>query len=273
MKFYGLLGDERVYKSLSPVMFESIFSALGHDGRYVVFNIDRPDVHKAVHAVKVARFSGVNVTTPHKESVIPHLDGLDECARAVGAVNTIVFNENAALGFNTDIGGFGDLLDYYRVVLKDSHVVIVGGGGATRAVLYALLERGCKLVSVVNRTYVKSKELVDRIGGTAIKLEEAGHALKECTLMVNTTSISEIHEASAFFELFSGERCFEQLRTVIDINYGRKTNFWAQLAHDHGADFVDGLFMLAAQAKRSFHLWTGETVSIDHFLQPLGFRQ
>ncbi len=85
--------------------------------------------------IRALNISGVNVTVPHKETIIPFLDGLSDRARAIGAVNTIVRDGQSLIGHNTDVGGFGDLLDKYRVSPNNSDVVILGAGGATRAVL------------------------------------------------------------------------------------------------------------------------------------------
>lgn len=270
MKVFGLIGDHRVQNSLSPMMFEAVFSALRYDARYVAFNLDQKDLQRALNAAKSAGMVGLNVTVPYKESVIPYIDSLSPKAAQVGAVNTIAFRQDHALGFNTDIGGFIDMLEHCGISANVSDVCVVGAGGAAKAVIYSFITSGCRSVNVINRTYSKSCEVASRVGGIAIRLEDAIKVLETCSLLVNTTSISETGQAPEFTSLFFGNIRFKKLHTIIDINYGRQENLWHLLAQRIGARFVDGLFMLAAQARRSFFLWTGETVRIEEFLKPLG---
>ncbi len=270
MKVYCVIGDQRVERSLSPIMHNSVFSEYVMNCKYVAFRIEPADLENAVLGIRSLNISGVNVTVPHKEDVIPFLDGLSDRARAIGAVNTIVRDGQSLIGHNTDAGGFGDLLDKYRVSPNNSDVVILGAGGATRAVLHLFIERGYEKVSVINRTYKKGLELTAKLGGLAIPPENTTEALRKATLLINTTSVSEVAEGPSFMEIFSNEARLDKLRLVIDINYGRKTNFWASLAENNGAGFTDGLYMLAAQARRSFRLWTGEEPAIEDFLRPVG---
>ncbi len=270
MKVYCVIGDQRVTMSLSPVMHNSVISELGLDSKYVAFSIEPANLENAILGIRSLGVSGVNVTVPHKETIIPFLDGLSDSASVIGAVNTIVRHGQSLIGHNTDVGGFGDLLDYHGFSPDGSDVVIIGAGGATRAVLFSFMERGYRNVAVVNRTYKKSMELTGRLGGLAIPFENVSEVLRNAGLLVNTTSVSEIVESSPFIDLFSKIGRLNKLQLVIDINYGRKTNFWASLAEKNGASFTDGLYMLAAQARRSFQLWTGEMPSLDDFLRPIG---
>jgi shikimate dehydrogenase len=251
-------------------MHNSVFSEYGMNCKYVAFRIEPADLENAILGIRSLNISGVNVTVPHKETAIPFLDGLSDRARAIGAVNTIVREGQSLIGHNTDAGGFGDLLDKYRVSPNNSDVVILGAGGATRAVLHLFIERGYKMVSCINRTYKKSLDLTAKLGGLAIPLENTSEVLRKATLLVNTTSVSEAADGPSFMETFYNKAKLDKLRLVIDINYGRKINFWASLAENNGAGFTDGLYMLAAQARRSFHLWTGENPVIEDFLRPVG---
>lgn len=270
MTTYGLIGDQRVRNSLSPVMFNALFKRLGCDWRYVAYSADPKDLPHVAEALKLGEWNGANVTIPYKEAVIPYLDGLSQGAAAVGAVNTIRFDRGQILGCNTDVGGFDDLLDRYGMSSLPFDVCILGAGGATRAVLHSVVRRCRGSVNVINRTYSKSCDLTSRLGGAAIPLEDAAQALETCTLLINTTSVSERDEASRFLPMLSDEVRLKKLRVIIDINYGRKSNFWRELAAANHAQFVDGLYMLAAQARRSFFLWTGQCIDLELFLKPLG---
>ena len=270
MNVYCVIGDQRVQRSLSPIMHNSVFSGLEMDSKYVAFTIEPADLKNAVLGIKSLNISGANVTVPHKETIIPFLDGLSARAQTIGAVNTIVRNERAIVGHNTDVGGFGDLLDKFGICPKNSDVLIVGAGGATRAILYSFVERGYRKVSVVNRTHEKAIDLTSRLGGNAIPLENLTESLRATTLLVNTTSVSDFSEGSYFTETIFSCLRFDNLQMVVDINYGRKPNLWADLAKRNNVAFVDGLYMLAAQARRSFQLWTGIITQMECFLRPLG---
>ncbi len=163
MKIYCVIGDERVNRSLSPRMHNSVFSRLDMDSMYVAVNVKPHDLEKAVDAIRCLGFSGVNVTVPHKEAIIPYLDCLSDEATSIGAVNTLVFQNGSAIGHNTDVGGFGDLLDFRGFNSENSDVAIVGAGGAARAVLCSLKDRGAK-ITVINRTLEKAIKLTENIG-------------------------------------------------------------------------------------------------------------
>ncbi len=270
MNVFGLIGDRRVKSSLSPVMFESVFAAMGYDGKYVVFNLDKKDLHKAIHDAKSAGLAGLNVTVPHKESVMACLDGLSQNAAEVGAVNTISFKGDRAVGFNTDTGGFGDLLEHCQIATTDSDICIIGAGGAAKAVLHRATKLNCRSINVINRTYSKAHTLSMLLGGTAVPMESASEVLETCSVLINTTSVSEVEQSPQFLNAFMRRIHFRRLQTIVDINYGRKDNFWCQLAKANGAQFVDGLFMLAAQGRRSFFVWTGQRIAIERFMEPLG---
>jgi shikimate dehydrogenase len=239
------------------------------DSMYIAVNVKPHGLDKAVDAIKCLGFSGVNVTVPHKEAIIPYLDCLSDEAATVGAVNTLVFQNGSAIGHNTDVGGFGDLLDFSGFNSENSDVVIVGAGGAARAVLCSLKDRGTR-ITVINRTLEKAVKLTENIGGSPASLEDAPKILGKVTLLVNTTDVSEDSVGSELTSILNDAGPLRRLKLVIDINYGRTNNLWSLLAQRNTAEFHDGLYMLAAQARRSFNLWTGLKPDMKEFLSPLG---
>jgi len=269
MKIYCVIGDERVNRSLSPRMHNSVFSRLGMGSMYIAVNVNPATLGKAVDAMKCLGFSGVNVTIPHKEAIIPYLDCLSDEAATVGAVNTLVFQSGSAIGHNTDVGGFGDLLDFRGFNPEKSDVVIVGAGGAARAVICSLNDRGAR-ITVINRTLEKTIKLTENLGGSPAPLEDAPKILEKAMLLVNTTDVSEDSGGSELASILKHAGPLRRLKLVIDINYGRTNNIWSLLAQRNTAEFHDGLYMLAAQARRSFNLWTGLKPDMNDFLSPLG---
>lgn len=251
-------------------MHNSVFSDLGLDSHYVSFAVEPNDLRNAVLGIKSLNISGANVTVPYKEKIISFLDGLSDGANFMGAVNTLVRDGKSIVGHNTDVGGFGDLLDRFEMSAQNSDALIIGAGGATRAVLCSFIERGYRSVKVINRTHEKAIALTSKFGGIAISIDNIGDSLRSATLLVNTTSASDFSEASDFTRSIFNFPQFDSLKMVIDINYGRKSSTWAELAKRHDAKFADGLYMLAAQARRSFQLWTGLIPPMENFLRPLG---
>jgi shikimate dehydrogenase len=272
MEIYCIIGDRRVASSLSPLIHNSVFAERSAESLYVPFSVEEGELKGAVQGIRSLGIGGANVTVPHKETVIPFLDGLSEEARAVGAVNTIVRDGKSLIGHNTDVGGFGDLLEFSGFSTEGSDVLLLGAGGAAHAVLRSLIDHGAGNVSVANRTYEKSVEITGKLGGIPIPIEQAKDALLKANLLVNTTSVFDESEANYFSGLAPKRRQrLDNLGLVIDINYGHEKTFWAKVAEKNNAEFMDGLFMLVAQARRSFQLWTGEDVTIAEFLRPLDF--
>lgn len=272
MQIYCVIGDRRVASSLSPLIHNSVFAERSTESLYVPFGVEEGELKGAIQGIRSLGIAGVNVTVPHKETIIPFLDSLSEEARVVGAVNTIVRDGQSLIGHNTDVGGFGDLLEFSGFSIGGSDVLLFGAGGAARAVLRSLIDHSAGNVTVANRTYEKSLQITSKLGGNPIPIEQAKEALLKANLLVNTTSVSEASNASNFRDMVPKKhRRLDNLALVIDINYGLEKNFWAKVAEKNSAQFMDGLFMLVAQARRSFQLWTGEEVSIADFLHPLDF--
>lgn len=272
MQIYCVIGDRRVASSLSPLIHNSVFAERSTESLYVPFGVEEGELKGAIQGIRSLGIAGVNVTVPHKETIIPFLDSLSEEARVVGAVNTIVRDGQSLIGHNTDVGGFGDLLEFSGFSIGGSDVLLLGAGGAARAVLRSLIDHRAGNVTVANRTYEKSLQITSKLGGNPIPIEQAKEALLKANLLVNTTSVSEASNASNFSDMVPKKRRrLDNLALVIDINYGLEKNFWAKVAEKNSAQFMDGLFMLVAQARRSFQLWTGEEVSIADFLRPLDF--
>lgn len=272
MEIYCVIGDHRVANSASPLIHNAVFSYRSVESLYVPFDVAQGELKGAVQGIRSLGIAGANVTVPHKETIIEFLDGLSEEAKAVGAVNTIVRDGQSLIGHNTDIGGFRDMLEFSGFPIEGADVLLLGAGGAARAVLWSLLDHGAGNVTVANRTYEKSVEITSKLGGKPIPIEQAKDALLKTNLLVNTTSVFDESECIHFSGLAPKRRRKpDNLAFVIDINYGHEKNFWAKVAEKNSAKFMDGMFMLIAQARRSFQLWTGEDISMDDYIIPLDF--
>jgi len=263
----GIVGDRRVSRSLSPRMHNAVIQGRGLRGVYAPFAVEPGRMAQAVAGIKALGIDGVNVTVPHKEEAARRVDRLDEAARRIGAVNTIVRNAQILEGHNTDADGFADALAQGGFEAEGRSALVVGAGGAARAVLFALGRLGAQ-VRLAGRNWTKVKTLADELGVEAVKWAEWPEAAAGVDLLINAASVSSPDEAPDLAAAAARVR-LERARLVFDLNYGRDENFWRDLAESHGAAFMDGLIMLAAQARRSFALWTGIEAAFEEFYQPL----
>jgi len=260
----GIISDERALKSKSPAMHNAVMRRHGIRGTYVPFQV-RPDrVGDAVRGLPALGITGVNVTVPYKESVMPHLDELSVEAEAIGAVNTIACREGRLIGFNTDAAGFADTLFEAGFEAGERGAIVVGTGGAAKAVLWVLREAGARPLLLAGRDARRTAELAGTVTAEAIALDDLPRRVGEAELLVNATTASSRAESADLADRASGLDG-SGLKLVLDLNYGRSDNFWQILARKHRAVFMDGLAMLAHQARRSFAIWTGRDLGPDDF--------
>ena len=260
----GIIGDQRVEHSLSPRMHNAVMAKLGLDGVYVRFAVEPQNVAAAITGIKALGLAGVNVTVPYKRAVLPYLSRLSDEAAALGAVNTIKCEPEGMVGYNTDMGGFRQALSETGFKAEGSIALVLGAGGAARAVVLALVRGGAE-VMVAARKPVQSTALCDELGGKGISLEQAVEILPGADLLVNAASVSAPMESPEMLAWARNVPAADKLALVLDINYGRDQNMWEQLAQKNGAQFRDGLPMLAHQARLSFQIWAGIETPVDGF--------
>ncbi len=267
-KVYCIFGDERVFNSKSPEMFSAVFKQVGLRCVYVPF-MSRPEkIADAVASIRALNIAGVNVTVPHKESVIPHIDILSEGAKIIGAVNTIAWDGDALKGYNTNAIGFMDTLEEIGWEVPGKRALVFGSGGAARAVVFILNWLRAEAVYIAARNEVRAMDMAERLGGEAVALEDVRAGPVDVDLIINATSVSAEDESPEFAALVGG-LTLEGCELLLDLNYGREVNIWEQKAAASGVRFMDGLRPLAYQARRTFALWTGVQVEPNEFLTVL----
>lgn len=265
MKIFCILGDERIYLSRSPAMFQAILKQTGIRGAYVPFKVAPEDIGRAVSGLRTLNITGANVTVPYKEAVIPHLDILSEGANIIGAVNTIVRMDDNLKGYNTNAIGIMDALSKARFEIPGKTVLLLGTGGAGKTIAFILNWLRAKKIFIAGRNMEKINAVVDRFGGEPVLIDDLESQTLPVELMVNATSISSTEESaelSALIRTLNLPDC----QLILDLNYGRRENFWRKKALDNNIRFMDGLSPLAFQARRTFDLWTGLTVQTEDFL-------
>lgn len=265
-RFAGVIGWP-VGHSLSPSMHNAAFRALGLDWAYLAFPIRPDDVQHAVTGLFRAGCAGLNVTIPHKHAVLDCCDEVSPAARAIGAANTLVPIDGGGIrGDNTDAEGFLRALDEAAPVALDGHeVLMIGAGGAARAVAFALKGRGAH-VRVANRTREKALELGEPIPFERDAMERAAST---AALVVNATSLGmgtdEVPVELPLDALDHGSVAY-------DLVYRAGPTPWLAAAAERGARVVDGQGMLLHQGAAAFRQWTGVDPPLDAMRQGLAGR-
>ncbi|MCY3904728.1 MAG: shikimate dehydrogenase [Caldilineaceae bacterium] len=264
----GLFGWP-VTHSVSPQMHNAAFVARQMNWRYLAFGVPPERVGEAVAALPALGLRGVNVTVPHKQAVMPHLQHWTAAAEAIGAVNTIVVGEDGELtGDNTDAAGFIADLRAHEVDPCGMRTLIVGAGGSARAAVYGLAEAGVRSVRILNRTVDKAVELAAtmqgyfseiRIDGGAFPGEVAAGA-ESADLIVNCTSLGmDPHVEGLPWE---EDVEFRDDQIVYDLVYIPAMTRLLQLASTDGAKAIGGQGMLVYQGAIAWEKWTGEAAPV-----------
>jgi shikimate dehydrogenase len=245
-----------VAHSRSPAMHNAALAelALAEEWSYEAIEV-APDAFEArVRAMPGEGFVGANVTVPHKGAALGLADELSETAREIGAANTLVFADGEVRAENTDADG---LLRALPASPADRRALVLGAGGAARAVVWALLREGAD-VGVWNRTELRSRHLCEELGGEmAAEPDQASYEL-----IVNTTAVGLAGE-DQFSELPLVREGFEARQTVIDMVYGGEPTALLQAAAEAGATTVDGIEVLVHQGALSLEIWTGRPAPLD----------
>ncbi len=266
MQVYCILGDERVVRSKSPVIFSTVMKRLGIKGAYVPFKVVPGQIGQALQSIKTLHIAGVNITIPFKEQVIPYMDILSEGANIIGAVNTIVRNGDSLKGYNTNAIGFMDALNKAGIDVEGKSALVFGTGGAARAIVFILNWLRTTLIYVAGRNRDKALQMVGCFGGQALTLDDIADQTLSANIVVNATSVSSPDESlkmNALLNKFNIKDC----EIVVDLNYGRTENMWEDLAGRIGARFMDGLSTLVFQCRRTMALWTGIQVPPEEFFK------
>ena len=262
-----------VEHSLSPVMHNAAFEALGMNWRYVPFPVVPGAAADAARGLIPLGFRGANVTVPHKRDVADGVDRLSAEAEAIGAINTLCVegargSERTVIGHNTDLAGFLDGLERAGFEPAGKRMVIVGAGGVARAAVHGLLHAGACGVTVLARTREKAERLTSDLDDGSGRLvaerlddEAIVEAAGRSALIVNTTPVGMWPETEQ--SIWPDERPFPNHAIAYDLVYiPRRTKFLRQAAAA-GARCIEGLRMFVVQGAKSFELWTGREPSID----------
>lgn len=263
-KIIGVIG-KNIKNSLSPLFHNQIILKYSLNFCYLPFQVAETDLGKAIQGIKALNIRGVNITFPYKEKAIEFLDKVEKSARRIGAVNTIVNNKGFLTGYNTDVIGFKkSLQEDGEFVIKEKKAVILGAGGAARAVVYALLEEKIEEICIFNRTLEKAKKIKQnlssffpksRISVFPLEGEDLKGKIEKAHLLVNATSLGMPPRVDN--TPLSDEKLFHPNLLVYDLIYHPVRTLFLRQAEKARAKIINGLPMLVYQGIESFYLWTG----------------
>jgi shikimate dehydrogenase len=251
-----------VSHSRSPRLHGFWLERYGIDGAYLPLPIEPAHFPAAIRGLMLSGFAGVNVTIPHKLAAFAACDEVDPSARRAGAVNTMVFRDGRIIGSNTDGWGFLQNLRANGIDPAAGPALILGAGGAARAVAAALQDLGVR-VTVANRTRTRAEALAHELPGlSVIDWQARDHALRDNALLVNTTSLGMAGHPPVQIDL---DRAASGL-TVADIVYVPLETPLLAAARARGIRCVEGLGMLLYQAVPGFRAWFGRDPTVDEAL-------
>ncbi|MFC1616124.1 shikimate dehydrogenase [Patescibacteria group bacterium] len=275
-KKYGILASPAKH-SLSPVMHNAAFKELGIDAQYGVFEIPETGLREFIEHAKHEPMSGLSVSLPHKETVMDYLNKVDEDAKKIGAVNTIVNKGGFLYGYNTDfLGSNRSIKDVYQD-LKGVKVVVIGAGGATRGIVYGLLKEGAEVKAIFNRSVEKAVEIAQEFGmmfGVGIEgrsLDDLA-TLPYCddlkagrSTLIQTSSIWTLNPkmSEGEIEAFCPSDYVDCFDVVMDIVYQPLKTPLLKIAEEKRKTVITGEKMLLYQAVEQFKIWTDQDAPIE----------
>lgn len=264
-KLYGLLGNP-VEHTLSPILQNGLASELGDNLIYVALKVAKENLVTALKGGKALGFSGMNVTLPYKQEVIPFLVEVDPLAQNIGAVNTLVSIEGGYKGFNTDIDGLFQDFKQKEIELRGKEVIILGAGGAARVAAFLCAREGVSTIYLLNRTKYKALEISDdvknRFPDCSLKvysLEDHGKIPKGKYLVIQGTSIGLSPDTEHV--VITDTSFYRKIHTGYDMIYQPAKTMFMSLVEQEGGNAYNGLGMLLYQGIKAYELWNQVTIS------------
>ena len=260
--------------SISPFIHNSAFEATNTNGVYLAWEVDATELAETVANIRRYQMYGINLSMPYKEQVIPYLDQLSEEACLIGAVNTVVNREGTLIGYNTDGKGFFKSLLSFKISRK--RVVLLGAGGAAKAILAQAILDGVSQISVFVRSSSMEKtrpylEKIQNATGFRVDLfalediQELQDSITQADLLVNATSVG----MDGSSQPIPTSIVLPEKLMVADVIYQPFETPFLKWAKEQGNQSINGLGMLLYQAAEAFELWTGKEMPTDQIWESL----
>jgi shikimate dehydrogenase len=262
----GVIGDP-IAHTLSPTIHNAAFGHLKLDFVFLAFRVKAADLENAVRGMRGLGIHGLNVTMPHKSTVIGFLDEVDTTVQFLGSANTILNKDGKLSGFNTDGVGALKALRENGVALSEKKMLLLGAGGAAKAIAFSLAKEVGEL-AILNRTAEKAKELAETLGrmfnkkvvGGVLSSDAIAENLRDSDILINATSVGMKPNLS---QSLVAPQWLKSDLAVMDIVYNPVETKLAKDAKAAGAKVISGVEMLIYQGAASFEIWTGCSAPIE----------
>lgn len=252
---YGLIG-EKLSHSYSPKIHSYIMNAIKIAGNYDLYETDKKGLSDLIINLKSMKAKGVNVTIPYKVDVMPFLDNISPQAKAIGAVNTIVFNKNSIDGYNTDYDGFKMMLDYFNISIKGKYIAVLGSGGAAKSVIQCLLDSDAEKIYIITLDKTPDPEFNKNENIKFISYDILSKTEKDIVINCTPCGMYPKVDVSPITE-----NQIIGVEAVVDLIYNPSQTLFMKTAEKMNIKNINGLYMLVAQAVRAQEIWNN--ISID----------
>jgi len=254
LRTFAVIGDP-IDHSLSPTIHNAAYRHLDLECTYIGYKINKNELESGIQSLKSIKISGFNVTIPHKIEIMKLLDDVDQDCELIGAANTIVNDNGFLKGYNTDMDGFIEPIKNREISIKNSSVLLLGAGGASRAIIAGFAKEHARKITIVNRTIEKANNLAKfgkdlELESDAISIDGMEKLDESYDFVVNASSLGLKNESSII-----PTKLIDAKTTVYDIVYKPVNTELIKDAKKKNAQIIYGYEMLLAQASRSFEIW------------------
>jgi len=262
LKTFAVIGDP-IDHSLSPTIHNAAYRELEMDCTYIAYRVAQGELATGIESLKKIKISGFNVTIPHKIEMMKYLDNVDNNCKKIGAVNTVLNDDGILRGFNTDMDGFLEPIKRKEIQIKNSKVLMLGAGGAARAIIAGFQKEDAREITIVNRTKSKGDELASfsselGLNSSSKSIEDMNDLDSEFDIIVNASSLGLNGEKNII-----PSRLFDEQTAVYDIVYKPIKTDLINTANEKKSKIIFGYEMLLGQAIRSFEIWLDKQAPYD----------
>jgi len=254
LKTFAVIGDP-IDHSLSPTIHNAAYRELEMECTYIGYRVAKGELATGIESLKKIKIAGFNVTIPHKIEMMKYLDNLDENCKKIGAVNTVLNDDGILRGFNTDMDGFLEPIKRKEIPIKNSKILMLGSGGAARAIAAGFQKENASEITIVNRTKTNGDELAEfskknGLNSSSKTIDEMNELNSKYDFVINASSLGLKGEKNII-----PDRLFDEQTTVYDIIYKPIKTDLIETAKGKKSKIIFGYEMLLGQAIRSFEIW------------------
>ncbi|RBP64412.1 shikimate dehydrogenase [Alkalibaculum bacchi] len=264
-KLFGLIG-EKLGHTYSPIINSKIMEEININGHYGTFQVNNENLKDVIPGLKALGYNGINVTIPYKTDIIKYLDKLSPEAEKIGAINVVAIGrDKMATGYNTDYYGFGMMLENANIKISGENAVILGTGGASKAVAEYLKDNEIKQIIFVTRDVATAKQ---KFPEDEIVSYDEFEKIENCSTIINATPVGMFPNIEA---TPIDKKYLMGFSQAVDLIYNPSETVFIRQSREAGLKSVNGLYMLVAQAIKSQEIWNEVEISDETIIKILAF--